>query len=728
MPKNITGDKDGLIWIGTSDGLNSFDKRTGKFTQYKHIPHDITSVSNEITKSILPDDNVLWISTGGGGLYKFDKTTGTCTHYRHDSNDKNSISGNIVIESYIDSKGNFWVSTEDGGLNKFDKQTGKFTHYGLDCGFPSNSTKHILEDSEGYLWISIGSSIAKFDPSISKVVKIFTKADGLPGNQFDTIANALKDSNGNLWFSSCGGGVCKFNPEEASKIEPNRYIPPIILSSFKSKEETYNENGLKKLTDIKLPWPDNSFEFTFAALDYMNPSKNQYAYRLEGFDKDWNYIGTNRSGKYTNIPPGKYTLYLKGSNNDGVWNEEGISIKIIITPPFWMTWWFRVLVGVTILSIIVGIFQLRASVLEKKAIFMRDSAIAKTAAQVAHDIRSPLAALSMVSKYLSELPEQKRVIIRNAAQRINDIANNLLEKHRGKDKEKKVEANIKEDIKPELVSSLLDSLVSEKRIQMAHKFIELILEVENSAHSIFVRLDAKELKRVISNLINNASEAIHGTRGIIRVTLEKEPKMLTINIIDNGEGISEDILPKIKQGGMSVGKREGCGLRISGAIQNIKNWNGNHDIHSKVGEGTTFIIKLPITEAPDWFQSQLNIKLGMNVIVLDDDQSIHDVWETRFQKQIQNGKIVLEHFYTPSTFIEYCQNLLPANTLFLIDYELLGFEETGLDLIEKLNLREQAILVTSRYEELEIRAKIIKLGIKTIPKNFAPSIPTVYKT
>ena len=136
---------------------------------------------------------------------------------------------------------------------------------------------------------------------------------------------------------------------------------------------------------------------------------------------------------------------------------------------------------------------------------------------------------------------------------------------------------------------------------------------------------------------------------------------------------------------------------------------------------------MPITEVPNWFQNKLDISAGMNIIVLDDDQSIHDVWETRFQEQIQKGKIVLEHFYIPSTFIEYCQNLGPAKILFLIDYELLGFEETGLDLIEKLNLKDHAVLVTSRYEEPVVRAKIIKLGIKIIPKNFAPYITIVYQ-
>jgi hypothetical protein len=330
----IDNKKPELLWFASyfTGGLFNLNTITGEFSIYKHDPSDICSVSNENTFDILQDENILWLGTGGNGLTKFDKTTGKCVHYRHDPNDENSISGNMVIQSYIDSKGNFWITTEDGGLNKLDRQTGKFTHYSTECGFPGKSTRHILEDDNGYLWISTKSGIVKFAPETLKVVKQFTTADGLVSNQFDKCANALKDSKGNFWFSTLKG-LCKFNPEEASKIESNLRIPPVVLSSFKSKEGTYDENGLKNLTEIKLPWPDNSFEFTFAALDYTDPEKNQYAYKLEGFDKDWKYIGTNNFGQYSNLNPGEYTLRLKGSNNDGIWNEEGISIKISIAPP-----------------------------------------------------------------------------------------------------------------------------------------------------------------------------------------------------------------------------------------------------------------------------------------------------------------------------------------------------------------------------------------------------------
>ncbi len=711
-----------ILWFACSyaEGLFNFNTMTGEFTAYKHDPHDKNSVSNENTFSILQDGDVLWISTGGDGLCKFDKTTGKSVYYKYDLNNKNSISGNIVIDSFIDSKSRFWVTTDDGGLNKFDKQTGKFTNYGVDCGFPSKCTRHILEDNDGSIWVSTDSGIVKFDPEKLKVIKWFKTADGIPSNDFEDICSAIKDSKGNFWFSTVKG-LCKFTPEEASKIESNPHIPPIVLSSFKSKEGSYYEEGFKNLTDVKLKWPDNSFKFTFAALDYMDPEKNQYAYKLEGFDKNWNYIGTGHYGRYTNVPPGEYTLNLKGSNNDGVWNETGLSINIAIIPPFWMTLWFKASTEIAILCIIGGVFLLIIRALKKKAIYMRNHAIAEATAQVAHDIRSPLAALNTALKDLRELPEQKRILIRNATRRISDIANNLLIKYKMKKSKKITKTRTQKDIKAELISSLLDSLISEKRAQTTEKSIDIVLELGNNTHNCFVDLESEKFKRIISNLINNAFEAVE-TNGIIRVILRKQYNDLVIEIIDNGNGMPEDILLKIKQGRISSSKKEGFGLGISNAIQSIKSWKGSYDIQSKEGEGTTFTITLPIAEEPDWFQSTVILSPNKHIIVLDDDESIHNVWESHFLKYIENKLITLEHFYDPPAFIKYCKTSRSEQDLFLVDYEFVNSMETGLDLIEQLDLKKQTILVTSRYEEPEIKGRTRKLEVKIIPKSFAPYV------
>jgi hypothetical protein len=198
---------------------------------------------------------------------------------------------------------------------------------------------------------------------------------------------------------------------------------------------------------------------------------------------------------------------------------------------------------------------------------------------------------------------------------------------------------------------------------------------------------------------------------------------LVIKIIDNGNGIPTDILLKIKQGIINSSKKEGCGLGISEAIKNIKKWNGTYDIQSTEGKGTTFTITLPITEEPDWFQNSIILSQSKHIIVLDDDESIHNIWQTHFSGYVENKMVTLGHFYEPLTFINYCNTSRSEQDLLLVDYELINSGKTGLDLIEQLDLKGQTILVTSRYEELEIRERIKKLGMKIIPKNFAPYIP-----
>jgi signal transduction histidine kinase len=354
---------------------------------------------------------------------------------------------------------------------------------------------------------------------------------------------------------------------------------------------------------------------------------------------------------------------------------------------------------------------------EKRTI---EKALSECAAQVSHDIRSPLATLTTILKDVSELPEKKRVIIRNATQRISDIANNLLIQYRVNKNNN--ENAIEKKLNPELIFSLLDSLVSEKRELFTDKKIDLQLEISDSAYGCFANIDPTDFKRMMSNLINNAAESFE-LNGVIRVTLENLGENLIIKIIDNGRGIPEDLLPKIKQGGTSIGKKEGSGLGISGAIQNIKKWHGMYEIDSKIGTETTFTIKLPLTEEPRWFQANIVLLPKTHVVVLDDDKSIHPIWEIHFHEYLKNEQITLHHFYKPADFVEYCNNSSLDQHLFLVDFELIGFKETGLDLIEQLNLKSKAILVTSRYEEPNIRERVEKLNVKIIPKNFAPYIP-----
>ena len=247
-----------------------------------------------------------------------------------------------------------WLGTDGGGLDKFDPESETFVHYTAKDGLPGDGIRGILEedaapgdgpgDGGGVLWVSTNNGLSRFDPR-TETFRNFDASDGLQGNEFMGRA-CHKSSSGEMFF----GGMNGFTAFYPDRVRDNPHVPPVVLTSLRQNGEDVGlRTALEHTEKVAFHWPDNSFEFEFAALNYIQPSKNQYAYRLEGFDRDWNHVGNRPYGKYTNLPGGTYTLRLKGSNNDGVWNEEGSSLAITIVPPFWATWWFR---GIAILALV----------------------------------------------------------------------------------------------------------------------------------------------------------------------------------------------------------------------------------------------------------------------------------------------------------------------------------------------------------------------------------------
>ncbi|MFO7752497.1 MAG: two-component regulator propeller domain-containing protein [Desulfobacteraceae bacterium] len=355
-----------VLWFGTeTDGIFSFNKTTGKFRQYQNDPDDSESLSiNHVFNLFQTDDGTLWVPTQGGGLDRFVRESESFKHYRSDPEDPTTISGNSVIDCYIDSVGNFWVSCDDGGLNRFDPGTGTFTRYTEEHGFPTKSVRSILEDDRKNLWLSSDKGLIQFSIEKEKVLKVYDEKDGLQGSHFTIYpTSSHKTDEGQLWFSGLNG-VNSFYPGEITR---NEYIPPIRLTALKHGKKQLKSHKLPdQIEKIELPWQDNSFEFEFAALNYTQPMKNRYAYVLDGFEKEWNHIGTRRYGKYTNLPGGTYTLKLFGANNDGVWNRKGTSIKVKVGVPPWKTWWAYLLYFAVLAGSVSGFVKYRSGIYEAR--------------------------------------------------------------------------------------------------------------------------------------------------------------------------------------------------------------------------------------------------------------------------------------------------------------------------------------------------------------------------
>jgi len=325
-------DDPNILWLAApGGGLEKFDKKAERFEHYLPPTESSDDLARKAVWQIHEDeDGFIWIvnlNPDSSGLMRFDKKSETFRPYAQDSD---SIS-DIAHAIFEDSAGHLWLGT-DHGVNRFDRETGTFTRYTTADGLPDNLVYGIQEDDEGFLWISTNNGLVKFDPG-TETFTTYGQKDGLQGDAFFYSACA-KTRDGELWFGGMNG-VNRFFPRD---IVDNPHAPSVVLISIKQdgKEVDFGKDA-SRLREITLGWRNNYFEFEFVALDYTQPENNQYAYLLEGFDADWYYAGHRRFGRYSNLPGGDYVLRLKGSNNDGVWNETGIAIDVHVVPPLWQT-------------------------------------------------------------------------------------------------------------------------------------------------------------------------------------------------------------------------------------------------------------------------------------------------------------------------------------------------------------------------------------------------------
>lgn len=369
---------------------------------------------------------------------------------------------------------------------------------------------------------------------------------------------------------------------------------------------------------------------------------------------------------------------------------------------------------------VMGIIGTSLDITERKRLEAEKAQFYNSALQVAHDIRSPVAAIEMLSKMLTDLPERQRVLLRNATGRINDIANQLLIKYRNE--------AASAGRRMELLSALLLNLVSEKRLQLAKTQIQLEAPISKKAYFAFVHIDPTEFKRMLSNLINNAAEAM-GAQGKITLQLDlSDLGAVLLKIIDQGPGIPAELLSRLGQQGVSFNKEGGSGLGLFHAKETMAALDGHFDIQSKLGEGTTISLTLPQAEPPHWFAQELVLRPGQTLYILDDDAAIHGAWDQRIQDiATPEDKIKIVHFTDPEEAIEkikadQVRDLFDFNAALLTDYELIGHTKTGLDVIQALRL-EQSLLVTSYFEKKEIQEGLQKTRGKLLPKNLASELP-----
>ncbi len=338
---SVLAETSGVVWVGTyGAGLNRLDTRTGEFTHFRHDPANVTSISGDRVLALYRDrQGTLWIGTEGSGLNALDNGSGEFRHFKHDENDESSLSRDSAWLISEGSDGSLWVGTNGGGLNRWrpeDRRDNRvyFQKYRRSDGLLSDSVQGMVEDSDGKLWVSSNRGLVQLNP-LNGHKRYFSRSNGLRGNEFHFSATHRTRSSRLLFGGS--DGLLAFYPNH---ITINRHEPDIVLNAFdrngplttRYSTETGGEN-------IELGHRNDLVTFSFSGLDYAAPERNRYRYKLEGFDGDWSEPVEYDRATYTNLPAGNYTFRVQAANNDGIWNESGAAIDLVIVPPPWASAW-----------------------------------------------------------------------------------------------------------------------------------------------------------------------------------------------------------------------------------------------------------------------------------------------------------------------------------------------------------------------------------------------------
>jgi ligand-binding sensor domain-containing protein/signal transduction histidine kinase len=552
----IIEDSAGNIWIGTGNGIFILDTKTNETRIIRagnSTPH---AISNNLVYSLLEDrDKNIWIATSNG-LDQYVPPDGVICHYLRQPGSKSTLCDNYTISLCEDFSGNIWVGTSTG-VNRFNRADSVFYCYTMNEGLPSNIIYDIVEDNNHDLWFTTGNGLARYNPS-TQIIKPFTLEEGVQGMEFN-IKAVFKGEDGELFFGGMDGFI-SFFPDS---LQDNDFIPPVKITAFEKENNGIRSNVSVYEDEIRLTFRDYSFTIEFAALDYSDPLKNQYAYQLEPLSEKWINIGDMRFVHFTNLPPGKYVFRVKGTNSDGFWNNAPTSIGITIAPPWWKSKYALLAYALLTLAAIFLYIRWREKSLirEKRALEMKvsertekivrqkdeldelNSTKDKFFSILAHDLKGPFSSLYSMSEVLSQdydnLEEQDKRTglgkIHQLVELIYKLLENLLtwsRSQRGGMVFSPVRFNL---------SRLVEVNVNLHKVTAGEKGIILRNTVDKD-HFAFG--DLEMINTVIRNLVNNAVKYTSGG-GTVEIEIKEQPKMFEVLVKDQGVGISSENMKKL---------------------------------------------------------------------------------------------------------------------------------------------------------------------------------------
>ena len=631
-------DRHGNLWIGTRDGLNLFNEGTRTFKRFlREKDADGAPSHNFVYSAIyLDDDENLWVGTYGGGLCRLNTEDGSCISYHHDPEDPTTISDNIVYAIHEDSRGRFWIGT-NSGLNMFYPGTESFRRFGVSEGLANEVIYGVLPDESNHIWLSTNMGISRFDMETFQV-KNFDMNDGLQSNEFNGGAYHRGHS-GKLYF----GGVYGLNVIDPSTIQSDRNVTQVTLTKLEVlgkevkvagidleeefedhparvveyEEEYFTRENITYMSEIELDYKHRFFSIEFSALNNLQHSKLRYAYKMDNLEEDWNNSGTRNYVSYANMKAGTYVLNVVAENAEGYRSDPPMQLRIMVTPPFWLSWWFillEVLVATAIaIMIYIYLVKLRTNRLltyQNQQISQANEALRESEKNlmelnatkdkffsiISHDLKNPFASLLSISELMVENfddtdEEDHRAGFRKIHQSVKhllDLLENLLTWSRSQ------RGRIKYDPTRFNLSTLIQENVNLHKILADKKGI-MLLSPDNQ--DIYAYGDRDMINSVIRNLMTNAVKFTHPDKKV-EIKVEARKEEVEVSIVDEGIGIEEEYINKLfridekfKSTGTAGEKGTGLGLIICREF--VEKHGGEIRVSSRPGQGSTFSFTIP---------------------------------------------------------------------------------------------------------------------------------------
>jgi len=579
---NIYGDRSSHIWVGQRYGLSRLDPATEQFTNYRPDPRSPTWNGSNVSAIYQDRSGTLWLGTTGGALMRVDEKTETLVNYPPESRAPHKLNGGPISAIYEDRVGTLWVGAW-AGLYRYDRQNGNVTRYTESQGLPSSVILGILEDKAGRLWLSTKKGLSRFDPHTAT----FRNYDVFDGLQSDAFSEScyFQGPDGEMFF----GGSNGFNAFFPEDIRDNPYVPPVVITSFKifNKPVPIGANSVLKkaipyIDSLTLSHREDIFSFAFAALSYTNSHKNRYRYKLEGFEPGWNEVGSRqRLATYTNLDPGKYVFRVQGSNCDGVWNKEGVSLAILITPPWWRTNWFQALCAAVFLAMLWAAWQFRVRQLQHE-FSMRLEGRVEERTRIARELHDTLmqsfqGLMFSFQAARNLLPGRTEEAIRTLDGAIREGDEAIAE---GRDAIQGLRAD------PALASNL------EHQLTAAGKELARSSNAEGQPPDFRVMIVGTrqplapllqdEVYRIAREILRNAFHHAHASH--IEAEIAYDSQFFRLRIRDNGKGIDRNVLEQ--------GERQGH-WGLPGVRERAKRIGARLKLWSEPGAGTEAELTVP---------------------------------------------------------------------------------------------------------------------------------------